>query len=86
MPRTRDQLLYALADITDTLTHWADEPHDHPYVAKLLREQESLLRQYARLTRSRGRATPRSSTSPAPGPNGRKPARTTSSASCSATS
>lgn len=57
MPRTKAQILYALADIADTLAHWPDEPHDHPYVAKLLREQQELLRRYARLTRERPRVS-----------------------------
>ncbi|HRY02722.1 MAG TPA: hypothetical protein P5256_06340 [Beijerinckiaceae bacterium] len=52
MPRTKGQILYALADIADTLAHWPDEPHDNPYIAKLLREQQKLLRQYARMNRS----------------------------------
>jgi len=53
MPRTRDQILYALNDISETLACWPGETPENPYIAKLLREQAELVRRYARLTRAR---------------------------------
>ncbi len=52
MPRTLEQVLYALNDIGETLACWPGETANNPYIAKLLREQGELLRRYARLTRA----------------------------------
>ena len=40
---TLSQVNFALADIKETLQIWRDEPATHPYVAKLLREWDSML-------------------------------------------
>ena len=47
MPRTLEQIRYALTDISETLACWPGETPDNPYIAKLLREQHTLLRAYS---------------------------------------
>lgn len=49
MPRTLEQIRYALTDISETLACWPGETPDNPYIAKLLHKQHTLLRAYSLL-------------------------------------